>query len=112
MLLVQGAWNEAGLEADAADRIRAGRASTRSRLDTLLAPARLSPTGTALSVVLVNAGNAEVDTKLTVPAGIATTTVTCTVFGGAERGAPLGSLSNAGILGVPARAIVTVAFAP
>jgi hypothetical protein len=89
------------------------RVDAISNVDTMLASAWLCPTGTAVTVVLVNSGNAEVDTKLTVPAGIGgTTTVTRTVFGGTERGVSLGSLSDAGILSPPARAIVTVAFAP
>jgi hypothetical protein len=89
------------------------RVDALSNVDSLLASAWLSPTGTALTVVLVNSGNSEVDTKLAVPSGIGgTTAVTRTVFGGSERGVPLGSLSDAGILSVPARAIVTVAFTP
>lgn len=87
------------------------RVDAISNVGSLLASAWLSPTGTALTLVLVNAGTSEVDAKVSVPDGIgATTAVTRTVFGGTERGAALGNLSEAGILSVPARAIVTVAF--
>jgi len=89
------------------------RVDAVSNVGTLLASAWLSPAGTALTVVLVNSSNAEVDAKLSVPDAIgATSAVTRTVFGGSERGVPLGSLSDAGVLSVPARAIVTVAFTP
>jgi hypothetical protein len=89
------------------------RVDASSSSDRLLASAWLSPNGYALTIVLVNAGTAAVDTKLALPAGFgATSEVTRTVFSGAERGAKLGRLSAQGILNVPARAIVTVSLSP
>ena len=76
----------------------------------LLATAWLSPSEDALTVVLVNAGYVAHDVRLGADQRFATSDVTRTVFAGSERGAALGTLSPEGVLHIPARSLVTVAF--
>jgi glucuronoarabinoxylan endo-1,4-beta-xylanase len=87
------------------------RVAATSSAGDLLVTAWLSPEEDALTVVLLNSGNAQLDVRLAVPSELsASSEVTRTVFGGRERAAALGSLSPQGVLTIPARAIVTVAF--
>jgi O-glycosyl hydrolase len=79
--------------------------------DAVLASAWRSPDDGALTVVLVNPGNTGVAVQLDLPSDAPnTSSITRTVFGGLEHAELLGSLSAEGILKVPPRAIVTVAF--
>jgi glucuronoarabinoxylan endo-1,4-beta-xylanase len=79
--------------------------------ENLLVSAWRSLTGDAVTLVLVNPGSLGVDAKLVIPElESMTSSITRTVFGGLERGASLGALSPEGVLRVPARAVVTVAF--
>jgi glucuronoarabinoxylan endo-1,4-beta-xylanase len=81
----------------------------------LLSSAWLSPDERALTVVLINSGAQALDAELTVPdalfAQLTRTEVTRTMFEGVERAADLGALSTEGVVRVPARSIVTIAFA-
>ena len=90
------------------------RVAASSDADDLLTSAWLSPEEDALTVVLVNAGLTELDTQIELGEELselfATSEVTRTVFNGVERSAELGALSAEGIVQVPGRAIVTVAF--
>lgn len=87
------------------------RVDANASADTVLASAWRSPDDAALTVVLVNPGNAGVAVQLNLPDDVPTTsTITRTAFGGLEHAVMLGSLSSKGILKVPPRAIVTVAF--
>ena len=89
------------------------RVDAKSDSEALLASAWLAPSGDELTVVLVNAGTTDIDTKLSLPNGAFTTSVvTRTVFGAAEHGAELGHLSKEGVLTLPPRAVVTVWFTP
>jgi len=89
------------------------RVDASATVPTLLSSAWLSPTGTAVTVVLVNGGNETIIAKVDVPSGLgANSEVTRTVFGSAEQGAYLGSLSNEHIVTLPPRGIVTVALSP
>jgi glucuronoarabinoxylan endo-1,4-beta-xylanase len=89
------------------------RADATSSADGLLASAWLSPIGNELTVVLVNAGTTDIDAKLSLAnGGFTTSAVTRTVFGASEHAAELGSLSSAGILTLPPRAVVTIWFTP
>jgi glucuronoarabinoxylan endo-1,4-beta-xylanase len=80
----------------------------------LLSSAWLSPDERALTVVLINAGPRALDAELAVTdallAQLTRTEITRTVFEGVERAAPLDSLSEKGVVRMPARSIVTVAF--
>jgi glucuronoarabinoxylan endo-1,4-beta-xylanase len=79
--------------------------------DDLLVSAWRSAEGDAVTLILVNPGNSGVDAKLVIPElASMTSSVTRTVFGGLERSAELGALSTEGVLRIPARAVVTVAF--
>jgi glucuronoarabinoxylan endo-1,4-beta-xylanase len=89
------------------------RVGATSTIGDLLVTAWLSPEEDALTVVLLNSGAAALDVHVVAPSEFsASAEVTRTVFGfGArERAAALGSLSAQGVLTIPARAIVTVAF--
>lgn len=90
-------------------RIEAGSDHT-----ALLSSAWLAPDERALTVVLINSGAQALDAQLAVPgallAPLTRTVVTRTVFEGVERAAELGGLSAEGVVRMPARSIVTVAF--
>jgi glucuronoarabinoxylan endo-1,4-beta-xylanase len=90
------------------------RVDAASDSPSLLSSAWLSPDGSALTVVLVNAGAEELGAEVAVPAGLrselARSEVTRTVFEGLERAAALGELSASGALRVPGRSIVTIAL--
>lgn len=87
------------------------RVEVSSSEPSLLTSGWVSPKGDALTVVLVNAGTTDLDTALDLGGvTLAHSSVTRTVFGGVERAAPLGSLSATGVLKLPSRSIVTVAF--
>jgi hypothetical protein len=75
----------------------------------VLASAWLSPAGDALTVVIVNQGR-EHPLEIVLDDSFATSTVTRTVFDGSERFADLGRLPAEGIVNVPPRSIVTVAY--
>jgi O-glycosyl hydrolase len=77
---------------------------------SVLASAWLSPEGDALTVVIVNQGLREHPIELALDRVFATTRVTRTVFDGSERFAELGSLPAEGIVNMPARSVVTVAY--
>jgi len=80
----------------------------------LLSTAWLSPDRTALTVVLVNPGLGEIETRLVVPeelrATLTRSTVTRTVFGGVERSAALGRLPEGDLARLPGGSMVTIAF--
>ena len=86
------------------------RIGATSTAGDLLVTAWLSPEEDALTVVLLNSGGTALDVRLAMPSEFSTSEVTRTVFGGRERAAALGSLSAQGVVTIPARAIVTVAF--
>ena len=88
------------------------RVDAASSSPSVLASAWLSPSGDALTIVLVNPGSSAIDAKVNLPAGSpsGTSSVSRSVFGGVERGADLGKLSAEGILSVPPRSVVTVAL--
>ncbi len=88
--------------------VRVGALSTAP---DLLASAWLSPDESALTLVLVNSGRGTLDVELDLgSASGGTSTVTRTVFDGIERSAELGSLSEANVVEVPSRAVVTIAI--
>jgi O-glycosyl hydrolase len=76
----------------------------------VLASAWLSPAEDALTVVLVNQGVREHPVELTLDVAFAGATVHRTVFDGSERFADLGSLPADGVVVVPPRSVVTVAY--
>jgi glucuronoarabinoxylan endo-1,4-beta-xylanase len=78
----------------------------------LLASAWQSPAADALTVVLVNASTSDVDAELDLSSGDwpSASRVFRTVFDGVERFTDLGRLSTQGIVRLPARSVVTVAF--
>lgn len=85
------------------------RVDAGSDAEELLASAWLSPGGDALTLVMVNAGNDELDVDLDLgDTDPTSTTVTRTVFDGVERSAELGALPDERIVRVPGRATVTV----
>lgn len=88
------------------------RVDASSSSSSLLSSAWLSPGADALTVVLINDGTTDLSAELDVVNGEQPThsVVSRTVFDGVERGAVLGSLSTGGVVKVPARSIVTVAF--
>jgi len=88
------------------------RVDAVSDAESLLASAWLSPAGDALTLILINAGSSAVSAKINLPAALSgsASQVTRTAFAGAERSAPLGSLSSEGVLTVPSRAVVSVAL--
>ena len=89
------------------------RIDALSSSSTLLSSAWLAPGADAITVVLINDGTTDLSAELDFVNGehLTHSSVTRTVFDGVERGAVLGSLSVDGVLKVPARSIVTVAFA-
>jgi glucuronoarabinoxylan endo-1,4-beta-xylanase len=88
------------------------RIDANSSSSSLLSSAWLAPEGDALTVVLINDGTTDLSAALDFASDDqpAHSVVSRTVFDGVERGAVLGSLSTSGVLKVPARSIVTVAF--
>jgi hypothetical protein len=90
------------------------RVDAASDAEDLLATAWLSPDENALTVVLVNAGTTEIVTQVEFDEeamGLSgNTEVTRTVFEGVERSAELGALPAEGVVTVPARSIVTLAW--
>jgi hypothetical protein len=76
----------------------------------VLASAWLSPAGDALTVVMVNQGLREHPIELALDDSFATSSVIRTVFDGSERFADLGRLPAEGIVNLPPRSIVTVAY--
>ncbi len=87
------------------------RVAADHEADELLASAWLAPSGDDLTVVLVNAGPEELAVELAPGADAPErSVVTRTVFDGVERSAALGALPAAGVVRVPGRSIVTVAF--
>jgi glucuronoarabinoxylan endo-1,4-beta-xylanase len=77
----------------------------------LLTSAWLSPEGDALTLVLVNAGLAEIDVSVEFEQEVPSNSeVTRTAFEGVEQGAALGKLPAKRILRVPGHSIVTVAM--
>jgi hypothetical protein len=91
------------------------RVAAASDDTALLSSAWLSPDDDALTVVMVNPGAEGRDAQVIVPdamrARLVRAQVTRTVFDGAERAAELGGLAAQSVVRVPARSIVTVAFA-
>ena len=91
------------------------RVDADSDSSELLGSAWLAPDDRALTVVLVNPGLESLEAELVVPdalrARAVRTQVTRTTFEGAERSAALGALPSGGIVRVPRRSILTVAFA-
>jgi O-glycosyl hydrolase len=86
------------------------RVDAVSTAPDLLASAWLSPDESALTIVLVNSGRGTLNVELDLgSASGGATTVRRTVFDGVERSAELGSLSEANVVEVPSRAIVTIA---
>jgi glucuronoarabinoxylan endo-1,4-beta-xylanase len=90
------------------------RVDAASDSTTLLSSAWLSPGEDALTVVLVNPGTEELDAEVVVPAEfrsqLVRSEVTRTVFEGVERSAALGERSANGVVRVPSRSILTIAF--
>jgi hypothetical protein len=88
------------------------RVDALSDSEGLLASAWLSPSGDALTLILVNAGSAAISAQLNLPATLngAASQITRTTFAGVERSALLGSLSAERVLNVPSRAVVTLAL--
>jgi O-glycosyl hydrolase len=84
--------------------------ATVSNRPNMLVSAWLSPSGDALTVVIVNQGLREHPIALTVDKSFATSQVMRTVFDGTERFANLGSLPAEGIVNIPPRSVVTVAY--
>jgi O-glycosyl hydrolase len=76
----------------------------------LLVSAWLSPSNQDLTLVLINAGVAEVSARLKLPGDWSTSDVKRSVFSGVERWAPLGALSTQGVLRIPPESVVTVAL--
>jgi hypothetical protein len=80
----------------------------------LLGSAWLAPDQSALTVVLVNPGEDDLESKLVLPASLrnslTVTAVTRTVFEGLERSAALGPLPESGVVKVPGGSIVTISF--
>jgi glucuronoarabinoxylan endo-1,4-beta-xylanase len=88
--------------------VRVGATSTTP---DLLASAWLSPDEGALTIVLVNAGRSALDVELDLGStSPRASKVTRTVFDGVERSAELGRLSEASVVDVPSRAMVTIAL--
>lgn len=81
--------------------------------DALLSSAFISPSQTALTVVLVNPSAEAIDVELTLPEALGPllegASVVRTVFDGVERSADLGRLSSTRSVRVPGVSIVTVA---
>jgi O-glycosyl hydrolase len=86
------------------------RVDAVSTRPNVLASAWVSPAQDAITVVLVNQGLGEHAMELTVDAAFATANVTRTVFDGSERFADLGALPREGVVVVPPRSVVTVAY--
>ncbi|MGD8860260.1 MAG: hypothetical protein PVI30_09615 [Myxococcales bacterium] len=83
----------------------------------VLGSAWLAPDDTALTVVLVNAGDGEAEVALSLDSldvglreSLSRSQVTRTVFGDDERAMPLGELPETDVLHLPAGSIVTVAL--
>jgi O-glycosyl hydrolase len=87
--------------------IRVDAASTQPNV---LVSAWLSPDLDALTTVIVNQGMNEHAMELVVDETFATASVTRTVFDGSERFAAIGSLPREGIVVLPPRSVVTVAY--
>jgi glucuronoarabinoxylan endo-1,4-beta-xylanase len=91
------------------------RVDAQSDSSELLGSAWLAPDESALTVVLVNPGTAELDADLVLPSELRSrfvrSEVTRTVFDGVERAAALGELPASGFLRVPGGSILTVALA-
>jgi O-glycosyl hydrolase len=87
--------------------VRVDAASSRPNM---LASAWLSPSGDALTVVLVNQGAREHSAALTLDAAYSNVSVTRTVFDGTERFADLGGLGPEAVVVMPPRSVVTVAY--
>lgn len=87
------------------------RVGADSNQQDLLASAWLSPTGNALTIVVVNSGTAVQDVELGLGSTVTTTSsITRTVFDGVERSAELGALSDARVLRLPGHSMATVAL--
>lgn len=86
------------------------RVDAVSSRPNLLASAWLSPAEDALTVVLVNQGLREHPVELALDVAFASSSVTRTVFDGTERFAALGSLGPDGIVILPPRSVVTIAY--
>ena len=82
--------------------------------DGVLSSAWLAPDETALSIVLFNPTDAELQVHLSLPAAVAEvltqSTVIRSVFSGVERSAVLGPLPEDGIVRLPPSAMATVAL--
>lgn len=87
------------------------RVAADDEVEELLASAWLAPGGDDLTVVLVNTGPDELAVEIAPGADAPErSVVTRTVFDGVERSAELGELPAAGVVCIPGRSIVTVAF--
>jgi glucuronoarabinoxylan endo-1,4-beta-xylanase len=87
------------------------RVAATASVTNLLASAWTSPAGDAVTLVLVNVGFDPIDAQIQPgPQASMSSQVTRTVFAGVERSAELGAFSSDGILRVPGRAMVTVAW--
>ena len=88
--------------------VRVGSASSQ---DSLLVTAWTSPSGNALTIVVVNSSADAVDAELNFDqTAFATTQVTRTSFDGDERGTNLGQLPTEGVLRLPGHSMATVAL--
>lgn len=92
------------------------RVSGSSDTESLLASVWLSPSATALTLVLINTGGAGTHVELSLPEEHARllegAKVFRTSFDGVERSAVLGALSPSRVVHLPARAMVTVTSTP
>lgn len=86
------------------------RVEAQADVNGVLVSAWLSPNEDQLTVVLVNAGSVELNTRLALPGRWSNSEVTRSVFSGTERSAPLGKLAPERVIRVPAQAVVTVAL--
>lgn len=85
-------------------------AATSTDDTSLLTTAWLAPTEDELTLVLFNTSITEQVVRLALPSMATSSRVVRTVFEGVEASTELGSLSEAGVLHVPGRSMVTVAL--
>lgn len=90
------------------------RIDATSESSDVLGSAWLAPAGDALTVVLVNRGDALQDAEVVLPdtlgAALTQSEVTRTAFDGTEREAALGAPPATGTVSLPAHSIATIAF--
>jgi len=86
------------------------RVEATAAANGLLVSAWLSPSGQDLTLVLLNAGSAEVNARLKLPGVWQTSSVTRSVFSGVERSTNLGALSAQAVVRLPPAAVMTIAL--